>query len=132
MKPPRAAPPPASIEGYIEGFPPQVQAVLREVRATIRRAAPQATERLSYRMPTFFQGGVLVHYGAFKQHIGLFPPVRDAELQARIAPYRGEKGNLRFPLDQPIPYDLIGEIVARRVTAAAQKKAPRSKARPRD
>lgn len=114
-----ASPPPASVDGYIERCRPEVQAVLREIQATIRRAAPKATERLSYNMPTFFLGRVLVHYGAFKGHIGLFPPVREPELQDRIAPYRGEKGNLRFPLDQPIPYDLIGEIVSARVKAAA-------------
>ncbi len=116
-----ASPPPASVDGYIEGCRPEVQAVLREIRATIRRAAPKATERLSYNMPTFFMGRVLVHYGAFKGHIGLFPPVRDPELQDRVAPYRGEKGNLRFPLDQPIPYELIGEIVAARVRAASTR-----------
>jgi uncharacterized protein YdhG (YjbR/CyaY superfamily) len=121
MKSKTAQPPPASIEAYIERHPPQVQAILREVRATIRRAAPEATERLSYNMPTFFMGKVLAHVGAFKEHIGLFPPVRDPELRERIAPYRGEKGNLKFPLDRPIPYDLIEEIVTRRAQAIREK-----------
>ena len=121
MKAKAAQPPPVSIEAYIDRYPPEVQAILREVLATIRRAAPQASERLSYNMPTFFMGRVLAHVGAFKAHIGLFPPVRDPDLQDRIAPYRGEKGNLRFPLDAPIPYDLISEIVTRRVRAIREK-----------
>ena len=113
-----AMPPPATVDNYIESRPPPVRAILRKIQATVRGVAPGATERLSYNMPTFFLGRVLVHYGAFKGHIGLFPPVRDPELQEKVAPYRGEKGNLRSPLDQPIPYDLIGEIVARRVKVA--------------
>src|ERR1700761_5266573 len=117
MKSKTAQPPPVSIEAYVERQPPQTQAIFREVQATIRRAAPEATERLSYNMPPFFMGRVLAHVGAFKDHIGLFPPVRNPELQEKIAPYRGEKGNLRFPLDQPMPYDLIAEIVTRRAAA---------------
>ena len=112
---------PASIDSYIDGCEPRTQAILREVRAVIRNAAPQAEETISYGMPTFKQGRVLVHLGAFKDHIGLFPPVRDPDLQDRAAPYRGEKGNLRFPLDQPIPYDLIEEIVSRRAKAIREK-----------
>ncbi|HLZ73888.1 iron chaperone [Phenylobacterium sp.] len=119
MKTRTSSPPPTSVEGYIERCEPQVQAILRKIRATIRREAPEAAERLSYNMPTFFLGRVLVHYGAFKGHIGLFPPVREPALQDKVAPYRGEKGNLRFPLDQPIPYELIGEIVAARIKAAS-------------
>jgi uncharacterized protein YdhG (YjbR/CyaY superfamily) len=114
----KAVPPPTSIDAYIAGSSPSAQPILREIRAVIRRAAPEATETISYGMPTFKMGRVIAHFGAFKTHIGLFPPVREADLEARIAPYRGEKGNLRFPLDAPIPYDLIGEIVARRAKAA--------------
>jgi uncharacterized protein YdhG (YjbR/CyaY superfamily) len=125
-----ASTPPATVEDYIAGFPAAVQDILREVRATVRRAAPEAVETISYRMPTFKMGRVLVHFGAFKGHIGLFPPVRDAELQEQVAPYRGEKGNLRFPLDQPIPYDLIGEIVAGRVKAVREKTGVKRKGRP--
>ncbi|MGZ6040102.1 MAG: iron chaperone [Phenylobacterium sp.] len=121
MKAQASSPPPASVDGYIERCKPEVQAVLRDIRAVIRRAAPEATERLSYNMPTFFMGRVLIHYGAFNNHIGLFPPVRDPGLQDKVAPYRGEKGNLRFPLDQPIPYDLIAEIVTARVKAASAR-----------
>jgi uncharacterized protein YdhG (YjbR/CyaY superfamily) len=103
---------PASIDEYIAGSPPEKRAILEEIRRSIRKAAPEAKEAISYRMPTFMQSGVLVHFAAFKNHIGLYPPVRgDEELGEALAPYAGEKGNLRFPLDQPIPYGLIERIV---------------------
>jgi uncharacterized protein YdhG (YjbR/CyaY superfamily) len=92
------------------------RAILEKIRRTIGTAAPDADEAISYRMPTFKQNGVLVHFAAFKNHIGLYPPIRgDASLEKAISPYAGEKGNLRFPLDQPIPYDLIERIVKLRV-----------------
>lgn len=111
------------IDDYIAGFPPDVQEVLHKVRATIRAAAPQAMEKISYQMPAFFQDGVLAYFGGFKQHIGFYPPVRgDAKLVRDAAPYAGEKGNLRFPLDQPIPYDLIRRIVEARLAAKKKRK----------
>ena len=117
--------PARDIDEYIASFPPDVREVLHKVRATIRAAAPQATEKISYQMPAFFQDGVLAYFGGFKKHIGFYPPVRgDAKLVRDAAPYAGEKGNLRFPLDQPIPHDLIRRIVASRVAA----KKPRNKA----
>ena len=103
--------PTESIDAYIAGFPREVQAILKNVRATVRAAAPKAEERISYRMPAFFQDGVLVYFAAFKKHIGLYPPVRDAKLRASVARYAGPKGNLQFPLDEPIPYTLIRRIV---------------------
>jgi uncharacterized protein YdhG (YjbR/CyaY superfamily) len=99
------------------GFPLAVQDVLRSVRAAVCSAAPEAEERLSYRMPAMFQGGVLVYYGAFKHHLGLFPPVEDPVLRERAARYAGPKGNLQFPYAAPIPYDLIVAIVAARLKA---------------
>jgi uncharacterized protein YdhG (YjbR/CyaY superfamily) len=103
---------PETIDEYNAGFPPEKRAILEKIRTTIRDAAPDAKEVISYRMPTFTQNGVLIHYAAFKNHIGLYPPVSgDAELEAALAPYAGEKGNLRFPLDHPIPYGLIERIV---------------------
>jgi uncharacterized protein YdhG (YjbR/CyaY superfamily) len=105
-----------AVDAYIAAAPPKARAVLKRIRATVRRAAPNAEERLSYRMPTFFQSGVLIHYAAFKMHIGLFPPVRgDAALLKAVARYAGPKGNLRFPLDEPIPYALIARIVRHRL-----------------
>jgi uncharacterized protein YdhG (YjbR/CyaY superfamily) len=114
---------PETIDEYNAGFPPEKRAILEKIRTTIRGAAPDAKEVISYRMPTFTQNGVLVHYAAFKNHIGLYPPVSgDAELEAALAPYAGEKGNLRFPLDQPIPYDLIARIVKHKLKQNAAKK----------
>src|SRR5262245_42048099 len=114
---------PETIDEYNAAFPPQKRAILEKVRTTIKAAAPEAKEAISYRMPTFMQNGVLVHYAAFKNHIGLYPPVSgDVELETAIAPYAGEKGNLRFPLDQPIPYDLIGRIVQHKLKQNAAKK----------
>jgi uncharacterized protein YdhG (YjbR/CyaY superfamily) len=107
---------PATIDEYIAASFPKVRPILKRIRKTIREAAPQAEEIISYRMPAFRQGGVLVYFAAFKEHIGLYPPVRgNASLEKKAAPYAGEKGNLRFPLDQPIPYDLIASIVEFRV-----------------
>jgi uncharacterized protein YdhG (YjbR/CyaY superfamily) len=107
---------PATVDAYIAAQPLAVQNILKRVRATVRRAAPGAKEVISYRMPALRQRGILVYYAAFKNHIGLYPPVRgdDAAVQEASA-YAGEKGNLRFPLDEPIPYDLIGRLTKLRV-----------------
>ncbi len=101
-----------NIDEYIAAAPSAVRPILREIRRTIRAAAPGAEEVISYRMPAFRQHGILVYFAAFKNHIGLFPPVSgDARLEQAIEPFAGPKGNLRFPLDRPIPYALIGRIV---------------------
>ena len=116
------AAPPHSVDAYIATFPPDVQAILRKVRATVVAAAPDAHEIISYRMPALRQHGVLVYYAAFKNHIGFYPPIKgDARLEQAIARYAGEKGNLRFPLDEPIPYPLIARLTrlrAKQDTAA--------------
>jgi uncharacterized protein YdhG (YjbR/CyaY superfamily) len=107
---------PATIDEYIAALPLNVQSILKKIRLTIRKAAPQAQEKISYRMPAFFMDGVLIYFAAFKQHIGMYPPVRgDEKLNKDLARYRGEKGNLRFPFDAPIPYALIGRIIKFRV-----------------
>lgn len=122
----RAAP--VSVDEYIHGFSPEVQAILQRVRQVVREAAPDAQEVISYRMPAVKQNGVLVYFAAFKNHIGVYPPITgDARLQKAIAPYAGEKGNLRFPLDKPMPYDLISRITALRVKQDAAKAESRSK-----
>jgi len=119
---------PATIDEYISAFSPKVQAVLRRIRKVIHSAAPDAKEVISYRMPAFKQNGILLYFAAFKNHIGLYPPVSgDARIQKAAARYAGEKGNLRFPLDQPIPYDLIARIAALRVRQDAAKSKQRSK-----
>jgi uncharacterized protein YdhG (YjbR/CyaY superfamily) len=106
---------PKSIDEYIAACSPEVRAILEKIRFTVRNAAPGAQETISYRMPAFKLRGVLVYFAAFKRHIGFYPPVRgDAKLEKAIAAYAGEKGNLKFPLDQPIPYGLIERIVKHR------------------
>jgi uncharacterized protein YdhG (YjbR/CyaY superfamily) len=106
---------PTTIDEYIAAHPRAVRPILRRIRATIRKAAPGAAEAITYRIPTFVLNGPLVYFGAFKNHIGLYPPVRDAALRRESSVYAGEKGNLRFPLDAPVPYDLIARIVDVRV-----------------
>lgn len=104
------------IDEYIAGFPNDVQAILEKIRATIREAAPEAEETISYQMPTFKQNGILVHFAAFKNHIGLYPtPSGIEEFKDVLSDYKSAKGSVQFPLDQPIPYDLIGKIVRFRV-----------------
>jgi uncharacterized protein YdhG (YjbR/CyaY superfamily) len=118
----RAAP--KTIDEYIASSSPEVRAILDKLRLTIRNAAPGAQEAISYKMPTFILNGVLVHFAAFKKHIGFFPPVRgDAKLEKAVSTYAGEKGNLRFPLDEPIPYGLIERIVKLRVKQNLSKAA---------
>ena len=107
---------PATFDEYIAAFSPEVQSILQRVRQVARQAAPEAEEVISYRMPALKQGGILVYFAAFKSHIGLYPPVSgDPEMLKAVAPYAGEKGNLRFPFAKPIPYDLIGRIVSLRL-----------------
>jgi uncharacterized protein YdhG (YjbR/CyaY superfamily) len=114
MTPDRAKP--ADIDAYIAEFSPEVQAILEKIRRTIGAVAPDAQETISYQIPAFALNGILVYFAAFKHHIGFYPPVKgDLKLEKAVAPYAGEKGNLRFPLDQPIPYDLIERIVRLRV-----------------
>ena len=103
---------PRTIDEYIGSFPPDVREILQKIRLTVRRVVPDAEETISYRMPAFKRNGILIYFAAFKNHIGLYPPVKgDAALLKAVAPYAGEKGNLRFPLDEPIPYELIERIV---------------------
>ncbi len=104
------------IDDYISKCPAEVQKVLRQVRETIREAAPNANEVISYGMPAFRQHGILVYFAAWKKHIGFYPPISgDAAIEKAIAKYAGPKGNLQFPLDAPIPYALIKRIVKLRV-----------------
>jgi len=130
VKPPPAAAP-TTVDEYIAAFSPEVRRILQRVRRAARAAAPEAREVISYRMPALKQNGVLVYFAAFKNHIGLYPPIKgDADIAKAIAPYAGEKGNLRFPFDEPIPYDLIARITALRLkqdlAKAASKRARKS------
>ncbi|HEX9068589.1 MAG TPA: DUF1801 domain-containing protein [Ktedonobacterales bacterium] len=121
-----------TIDEYIATFPADIQALLQAVRATIREAAPEAKERISYQISTFTLHGNLVHFAAFKRHIGFYPTSSGtAAFHDELAPYVVSKGTVRFPLDQPLPMELIARIVRFRVTenlSRAAAKAHRSKA----
>lgn len=124
------AQPPQDIDEYIARSPADVQAILQKVRTTIRTAAPEAKETISYQMPAFKQHGILVYFAAWQKHIGLYPPVSgDKAIEKAVARYVGPKGNLQFPLDEPIRYGLIARIVKLRVKQDAEKAAARRKKR---
>jgi uncharacterized protein YdhG (YjbR/CyaY superfamily) len=106
-----------SVDEYIESFPADVQAVLRRVRRTIREAVPDAEETISYHLPTFtLDGVVVVYFAGWKNHVSVYPaPTGNDDLQRELAPYRSAKSTLKFPIREPVPYDLIGQVAARRV-----------------
>jgi uncharacterized protein YdhG (YjbR/CyaY superfamily) len=107
---------PKNMDEYIAGFPPDIQEKLEKIRATIRKAAPDAEEAIKYMIPTFVLKGNLVHFAAFKNHIGFYPAPKGIEaFKDELAGYEGGKGTIQFPLDKPIPYALIGKIVKFRV-----------------
>lgn len=118
--------PPATIDAYIASFPPSVRAALRQVRAAIRAAAPDATEAIKYRMPTYVLGENLVHFAAFARHVGFYPaPSGIAAFAEELAPYEHAKGSVRFPLDRPMPVRLIARIVRFRVREARGRMSAR-------
>lgn len=119
---------PQTIDEYIADFPPDIQAILEEIRSTIKQVAPAAEEAISYQMPTFRLHGNLVHFAAFKNHIGFYPtPTGTAKFQKALSVYQGAKGSVRFPLDQPIPYALISKIVRFRVRENLEKAKAKGK-----
>ena len=124
----RREPPKKNIDEYIAMFAPDVQEILEKIRLTIHRTAPEAQEAISYGIPTFKLNGNLVHFAAFNKHIGFFPPVQgDARLVKAVSKYAGPKGNLRFPLDQAIPFDLIARITRLRIKQNLAKAMPKRK-----
>lgn len=105
-----------TIDEYIASFPKDIQKKLKEIRTAIRKAAPDAEEKISYAIPTFAQHGNLVHFAAFKKHIGFYPSPRGIEaFKEELSKYEGGKGTVQFPLDEPLPLDLITKIVTFRV-----------------
>ncbi len=113
---------PATVDEYIAQFPEEVQSALRKVRTTIKEAAPQAEERISYGMPGYFLNGRLVWFGAHKKHIGFYPTTSGIEaFSEELAEYKGAKGSVQFPLDKPVPYALIAKIVRFRVAENLKK-----------
>jgi uncharacterized protein YdhG (YjbR/CyaY superfamily) len=123
-------PGPNNIDEYIATFPAEVRTVLEKVRQTVRDVAPDAEETISYQMPAFRRQGILVYFAAWTNHIGLYPPISgDKTLQRAVAHYAGPKGNLQFPLNEPIPYHLIEKIVKLRVKQDSAKAAAKRKTR---
>jgi uncharacterized protein YdhG (YjbR/CyaY superfamily) len=115
-------PPYNTIDEYIALFPQDTQEILEKVRLTIQRAAPQAQEAIKYRMPTFTLKGNLVHFAAHTRHIGFYPtPSGIEQFKTELSGYESSKGAVQFPLDQPIPYDLISRIVEFRVKENLQR-----------
>ena len=108
-----------TIDGYIAQFPKEVQAILEKIRQTVADAAPGAVEAISYQIPTFkLNGSNLVHFAAWKDHIGFYAtPAGNTAFQKELARYKMAKGSVQFPLDAPIPYDLVAEIARFRVKA---------------
>lgn len=123
---------PESVGEYIAGFPPAVRTVLRKMRATIRKAAPEAEERIGWGMPAYVLDGMLAFFAAFEKHVSFFPgPEGIARFEKELAPYGKSKGTVRFPLGTPVPYGLIARIVKFRVkqnkARAAAKRAKKAK-----
>ena len=107
---------PKTIDEYIAGYPRDVQAILRKIRTTIGKAAPDANEKISYQIPTFAFHGNLVHFAAFNNHIGFYPASSGiAKFKKELSAYKSAKGSVQFPLDKPIPYSLIAKITKFRV-----------------
>ena len=113
---------PQNIDEYIGAFPNDVQEILERIRMTVQNAAPDAKEKISYSMPAFEQNGIVVYFAAFKNHIGLYalPSGHDA-FKEELSKYKSGKGSVQFPLNQPMPYDLITEIVKFRVKENLEK-----------
>ena len=101
----------ASIDGYLASLPHDEQLILEKIRRIVKAKVPAAVETISYQLPAFKLDKVFIYFAAFKKHIGIYPPVKgDTKLQRALLPYRGEKGNLKFPLGEAIPYELIGRV----------------------
>jgi uncharacterized protein YdhG (YjbR/CyaY superfamily) len=108
--------PPKTIDEYIRSFPPDVQEILEKLRKLIHEVVPEAKEAMAYGIPTFTLNENLVHFAAFEHHIGFYPtPSGIASFKKELSLYKHAKGSVQFPLDQPIPYDLVRRIVEYRV-----------------
>jgi uncharacterized protein YdhG (YjbR/CyaY superfamily) len=117
-----------TIDQYIATFPKEIQKSLEEIRSAIRKAAPKAEEAIKYAIPTFIQNGNLVHFAAFKNHIGFYPaPEALQEFKKELAAYEGSKGAVKFPFDTPVPLSLISKIVKYRVKQNSEKVKTKTK-----
>ena len=115
------------VNDYIAGFPPDVQEILEKIRLTIRKAAPDAEETIKYQIPTYTLKGNLVSFAAYRNHIGLYPvPAGTKKFQKELTVYKAAKSTLRLPLDQPIPFDLIRQLVKFRIKENLDRAAARA------
>ncbi len=125
--------PPQSIDEYIANFPLEIQKILQEIRLIVQKAAPEASEKISYGMPTFVLKGNLVHFAAFKNHIGFYStPSGTTQFQQEILGYKHAKGSIQFPLEKAMPFDLIAKIVKFRVEENLAKAATKRRNLERD
>jgi len=121
-----------TVDDYIAGFPPEVQAILQKIRMTIRKAAPEAEETISYKIPAFKLDGALIYFAGYARHVGMYPITRTVKEKfgQELAAYEVGKSTARFPLDRRIPYALIGRIVkfrvAEKLRGRPKRTAPRS------
>lgn len=123
---------PASVDAYIANFPADVQTVLHNLRALIRQEAPEAEELISYNLPTYKLNGPLVYFGAFQNHIGFYAtPTGHEAFQEELSKYKSGKGSVRFPLNEPLPTDLIRRIVKFRIQENLEKRKPKKKPTPK-
>jgi uncharacterized protein YdhG (YjbR/CyaY superfamily) len=114
---------PTTIDEYIAQFPEDVQQILTRIRTVIKESAPGAVEKISYQMPGFYLNGMVVWFGGHEHHIGFYPTGSGIEaFKDELASYKFSKGAVQFPLDQPVPYDLIRKIVKYRVGENIKKK----------
>ena len=119
---------PKDIDEYIAGFPKEIQNTLEQLRATIKKAAPKAEEMISYGIPTFKMNGSLVYFAAYSNHIGFYPRVSAIEsFKKELSMYKGSKGTVQFPLDKPLPLELITKIVKFRVRENLQRSKTKKK-----
>ncbi len=119
---------PKNIDEYIEGFPKEIQTILKELRSAISKAAPGAEETINYGVPTFTLNGNLVHFAAYKNHIGFYPTPGGIEaFKKELSIYEGAKGSVQFPLDKPLPLELVTKIVKFRVKENAEKSKAKKK-----
>jgi uncharacterized protein YdhG (YjbR/CyaY superfamily) len=117
-----------SIDEYISIFPAEVQDKLKRLRKVIKEAAPGAEEKISYQIPTFALHGNLVHFAAYKKHMGFYPTSSGIEaFQGELSIYKGAKGSVQFPLDEPLPYELVSRIVKFRVAENIKRAEPKLK-----
>ena len=119
-----------TIDEYIATFPKETQKILKDIRATIKAAAPDAEEKISYQMPTFFLKGNLIHFAAYKNHIGIYPTPNGIEsFKKELSKYKGAKGSVRLPIDEPMPLKLISRIVKFRVAENLKKAKAKGKSK---